>query len=236
MEFISVIGSLLGGIGALVGATKSAPQQQEAAPPPPAEPPKSQAAKTPAAATFERQNVQDEGPLAGAAGSTLLTAAAADGLDYVDLAGELLIVADGLRKATLNFDVRVFARYIQDDQGFPEDPDPSYPAADQILTGSTNGALLKRGTATVAMGVGERPELRCRFIGQYSQLFREPQMRVIAILPPVFQSSHSCRSESAEQRSALHSFRRLFIHGRRDPVSKCDIAVGCSPVFSASSA
>lgn len=59
----SILGLFKGGGG----------EQQAQAPAAPAAPPESQAAKTPTAATFERQNQQAEGPAMGSPGSTLLT-------------------------------------------------------------------------------------------------------------------------------------------------------------------
>ena len=70
-----------------------------------------------------------------------------------------------------------------------------------------------------------------RIVRDDSQVFGESEMRVGVVLRSIEQpsdqsSDHICRSESAEQRSALHNFRRLLMHGRRAPVSKCEIAVG----------
>lgn len=70
---ISAIGSLIGGLGGLVGSSKGGGQEQQAQAPAVAAPPESQAAKTPTAATFEKQNQAAEGPMAGTPGSTLLT-------------------------------------------------------------------------------------------------------------------------------------------------------------------
>lgn len=70
---LAAIGSLIGGLGGLMGSSKGGGGEQPAQAPAAAEPPASQAAKTPTVATFEKQNAQAEGPMSGSPGSTLLT-------------------------------------------------------------------------------------------------------------------------------------------------------------------
>lgn len=75
MESIPIISAVTSVLG-LFGGGKGG-EQQPAQAPAAAAPPASQAAKTPTVQAFERQNQQQEGPMAGSPGSTLLTA---DGL------------------------------------------------------------------------------------------------------------------------------------------------------------
>lgn len=71
MEYAPMVSAVSGLLGMFKGGGEQ--QQQAAQAPAVAEPPASQAAKTPTAATFEKQNQQAEGPMAGTPGSTLLT-------------------------------------------------------------------------------------------------------------------------------------------------------------------
>lgn len=81
MEPISwgtVLSTALGGaasiaLSSMIGGGKGGGGQQ--APQAASTPPEAQAAKTPTVQAFERQNAQAEGPMAGGAGSTLLTSA-----------------------------------------------------------------------------------------------------------------------------------------------------------------
>lgn len=72
MEAVPAISAVSGLLGLFKGGGGEQQQQQA---PAAAAPPESQAAKTPTAATFERQNQAAEGPMAGTPGSTLLTGA-----------------------------------------------------------------------------------------------------------------------------------------------------------------
>lgn len=71
MESVPIISAVTSVLGLFKGGGGG--QQEQQAPAAPAAPPESQAAKTPTAATFERQNQQAEGPAMGSPGSTLLT-------------------------------------------------------------------------------------------------------------------------------------------------------------------